>query len=745
MGDPELFEWIPGKAETQPGALARFLPPLPAGIAAHWLTQNVPPHSWVLDPFGASPALTVEIARAGYRVLVVANNPILRFLITARAAAPPRAVLQAALAEIASTRKANERLETLIQNLYQTHCATCGQTLHASAFIWQKEVPQPVGRVYDCPHCGDRGEHPADPADEATLTAITGSGLHRARALERVAALNDPHRADVEEALNGYLPRPLYILFNLMNKLEGADLPPERRRWMTALILSALDEGNTLWSHPNPRPRPRQLTIPPTFRENNLWTALESAVDEWSSEDGNPVPLAIFPNAIPTEGGIMLVEGRLKDLLPALPITEIGAVLTALPRPNQAFWTLSALWTGWLWGRDAVAPLKSALSRRRYDWAWHTTALHSVFSGLGQSLPPATPIFSLVAEAEANFIGAALLAAENANMHLEGIALEDDAEQAQLLWRVQKTAPSSGLPSLALVKSAALEPLKLLGQPASTLQLVTSLMTQLVKRGALNLGATFSPSESYSQMQSMIRVGLAPAPQGAFIHYGGEHTLESGQWWHPLAASTDVLPLADRVEMEVVRALQSQPDITFETLMAILYPLFPGLLTPSTGLVSACLESYGERNKTWHLRPQDTPTLRRSDLAKMAKFADQIGNRLGYQVSGEKPILWMDKDGLPVVALWISASAVISPPLLSSSQDIPQHLLVVPPERLSLVAYKLTHDARLNVLSHNHWRTIQFDLLQRAAGNISLTRAVWQSLMESSIPNDSSVQMGFFS
>lgn len=749
MNDPEYSPLILGRPDPHPGPLARFLPPHPAGIAAQWLARQIPPGSWVLDPFGSSPALTVEIARAGYRVLVVANNPILHFLITARAASPSQADLQSALAEIATARKGDERLEPLIKNLYQTHCAACGKQISATSFVWQKDNPHPIARVYDCPYCHSTGEHPADPEDEAVLNTLTGSGLHRARALERVAALGDPHRADVEEALNGYLARPLYVLFNLINKMEGLDLTPDRRRWVTALILSALDAGNTLWAHPNPRPRPRQLTIPSTFRENNLWLALESAVEDWNFDEV-PVPLASFPNSIPSDGGILLAEGRLKDLLPQLSTEPFGAVLAALPRPNQAFWTLSALWTGWLWGRDAVAPLKSVLSRRRYDWAWHTTALHSVFNALGERLVQNTPVLGLLAEAEPSFMGAVLLAAENANLRLKDIALDEDAECAQIQWQIHPPRQAAGLPSHALIKSTGLSILKDRGEPTATLNWTAGILTRLVNRGAMRIDSLLPLSDAYTQIQTLLRASLAPAPQGAFIHYGGEHTLEGGQWWHPQASSPNMLPLSDQVEMEVVRALQTHPDLSLEALLQILYPRFPGLLTPSTKLVSACLDSYGERSfppqmTTWRLRPQDTPALRRADLEDVSAFAGQIATHLGYRPSGNKPMLWLDQDGSPHFALWMIASAIISPALLSTPEETIQPLLVLPSERLNLAAYKLANDPRLAALVHGHWRILPFDLLQRTAADPDLTRPTWQAMLAASNTDASAVQMGFFS
>ena len=128
--------------------------------------------------------------------------------------------------------------------------------------------------------------------------------------------------------------------------------------------------------------------------------ALERAVGQWS-ETGAPVAYEAWPKKIP-EGGICLFDGRLKELAAEvgkeIPIQRGGGRGAAL---NQAFWTLSSLWAGWLWGREAAEPFKIGLRRRRYDWAWNATALQSAFRNLASLLPKDTPMLGLLGEPEA--------------------------------------------------------------------------------------------------------------------------------------------------------------------------------------------------------------------------------------------------------------------------------------------------------------------------------------------------------
>jgi hypothetical protein len=130
-----------------------------------------------------------------------------------------------------------------------------------------------------------------------------------------------------------------------------------RRRSLLALALRALDEANTLWNYPATRARPRQLSTSPRFRENNLWLALEEAAVQLASSNASPVELVTWPELPPDGGGITLFEGRLRELVQRLQEQpkrpDFAAAFGARPRPNQAFWTLSALWAGWLWGREA--------------------------------------------------------------------------------------------------------------------------------------------------------------------------------------------------------------------------------------------------------------------------------------------------------------------------------------------------------------------------------------------------------
>lgn len=610
----EQIAFKPGRSSEAQALLARYLPAVPADPAILWLQDNTAPAGWVLDPFGASPYIPVEIARAGFRVLVTANNPIARFLIEFAANPPDEDELRTALAYLAATRKGEERLEPHIKDLYATECLQCGQAISAEAFLWEREAASPYAKIYHCPHCGDNGERAVTPEDEARAQEFSAGGLHRARALERVASANDPDRAHAEEALSTYLPRAVYALFTLVNKLESieVDLAPDSaaahqlRRNLDALLLSAFDRANTLWSYPTARERPKQLTVPPRFREINIWRALEDAVTQLS-DSATPINLTMWPELPDEQGGVCIFEGRLRDLSADFLSGEnsrisLDAIVAAFPRHNQAYWTLSALWAGWLWGREALGPFKSVLRRRRYDWAWDTTAFHAALLHLADLCHAATPFFGLLGEAEPGFLSAVLIGGEMAGLDLIGMALRAESTQAQILWRrqpangqqgpaahTQRIAPapdgndsaeSSDAPLEDVIASAAQDYLTARAEPGNYLNLHAAGLIELIQTHTLPQ-LEISAAEVYSRVLEAF--GKAFTYRRGFLRFGGsEKSLEVGQWWLQEKAGIQIAnrPLADRVEEFIARLLLDRPGVSLAEVDSAACNAFRGLLTP---------------------------------------------------------------------------------------------------------------------------------------------------------------------
>ena len=740
----DSFSYIPGDEPKKSAPLARYLPPIPEGVAASFLaghsgSDKPGQAAWILDPFGASPSLAAEIAAHGYRVLVAVNNPVMRFLLEMAVNPPSQVDLRAALSELAAARKGSERLETHLQSLYLTTCTHCQQQVPADAFIWERSSGELTARIYHCA-CGDTGEYPATEADQKRAASLAATdSLHRARALERVAAPGDPDRHHAEEALECYLPRAVYALITIINKLDSLSLSPERRRALLALVLTACDEGCALWSHPSDRPRPKQLTLPARFLEKNAWEALERGVELWSGS-GKHVQVVVWPDIPGEAGGLCLFEGPMRDLAPRLKDLSLSAVVTALPRPNQAFWTLSALWSGWLWGQDAAASFKSVLRRRRYDWNWHAAALYAALKNISNQMPLNAPFFAIIPELEPAFLSAALLAAAGAGFDLSGLALRTRHDPAQGLWHRRafdhtEKEPASIDPQA--VKQAMRLCLLERSEPAPYLFLHAAGLSAMAADHSLRWR-----QEALTQIHAPIQAALAGSE---FIHLGESPNPESGLW--ALAEwDSQIDPLPDRVEIAVVQSLQKKPGGTQRELEIALNTRLPGLLTSSLGLLRAVLASYAvATDGHWSLRPEDFPSARREDLETAAQALATLGSRLGYSLQREdkspRIVRWLE-DGQTIYNFYLQASALVGRFLRLNPVPAEKSLLVLPGGRAGLLAYKLERDPALRSTAE-HWRVVKFRHLRRLAGQAGINRESFEKEF-SSDPIEPPEQMKMF-
>ena len=744
--------YIPGLSPADPGPLSRFTPPLEEGVVSAWLSQHAPAGSWLLDPFGFSPRLTLEAARAGYRVLVTVNNPITRFLLEMSANPPPETDFKAALSELETVKKGDERLGPHLQALYRTTCEKCETEVQAQSFLWRKGEDVPYARIYECKECGDSGERPVTEQDIERAKQIAATdALHRSRAFERVASLKDEDRIYAEEAIEHYLPRPLYFLTTVINRLDSLNLNSERQRALSALILVACDAGNTLWAHPSERPRPKQLMIPNQFREHNLWMMLERGLSLWT-ETGSSVVVEAWPKKIPEPGGICIYDGRLRDLAREVKKEiPIAAVVGSVPRPNQAFWTLSALWAGWLWGREAVEPYKIALRRRRYDWAWNATALHATFSHLFELLPLGTPFFGLLPEPEPSFLTSALTAANAAGFDLNSLALRTQNDPVQINWaRGEHLNRETNETNIEAVREAIHSHLTDRGEPASYLHAHAAGLITLAEAHSLKQDSQ-EFDEAMRATQSAIQTALTEAE--GFVHYSTGESVDSGMWG---IHGSDDLPhggasqsrlydsLSDRVEVALVTFLQKNPDSIYLEIEGDLYPHFPGLLTPSKAMIYAVLDSYAERNgAAWKLRAEDVASARRNELNTINAMIEAVGTRLHYATRKEgKNLLWEENRQLQY-ALYVLASALVGRAILETPYPPEESIIVIPGGRAALIAYKSQRDPALAARLKSY-RLVKYRLLRALFEVPVLTRETFEEQISGDPLEKSTAQLMMF-
>jgi len=739
--------FIHGTAPHPSIPLERFLPPLPDGMIQKWIENQVPKGSWVMDPFGNSPTLALELARAGYRVLVTANNPINSFILSILAQSPSKENLLEALAKLGNSNYGEQTMEQYIHSLYSVRCAQCNEPLEATSFLWHKEEELPFAFLGVCPACGKEGEQILSIEAKATIPGLPSLGLHHARALESITPIDDPLRVQVEAALSCYLPRPLVILQLLLNKLPLLDIPDNQKELLVALLLSACDVGNSLWSHPITNSRRRQLTVPPLFEERNLWHALVDSVDLWADK-GSAISLKEWPFHPPLSGGISLFKGRFRELEPQPEKDSIKALVAIPPRPNQAFWTLSAVWTGWLFGKNAVLPIKSTLTRQRYDWSWHTNALHSVFDLFHEYVSPGTPFYMLILESEHNFVTASMLAASSANFELISIAQSGESDITQSVWVESSTTPQPFDPVVFhnYGKQAGVAYLTERAEPSSYETLHTAILTGLC-RGQL-LSDTYEVfkdpilTELYRQTDSII------LDTDHFIRFGGgTASLDSGLFWLNDPQHLEKT-LSDRVEKTIKEELQSAHEVKDDDLQDIVNSSFPGLFTPERELVRSCLESYADAsvNKfmSWRLRENEIELHRKKDVEEILRKLDEIASVLKFKMIEEnKSIKWLSEGGEAIYSLFVTSDAIISK-FLFSQDSTPNKVIIIPGSRANLLAVKLKLNPYFQKLVAENYQIIKFRQLRNIHKNPLLTRELWNNLIKDDPPELDAAQLALF-
>jgi len=412
--------------------LQTCLPAYRPQVVSAWLKELPSSEGIILCPFGGSPQVAVESARAGFQTLIPVHNPILRFIIESLAHPPTRESLSSALAKLASSYKGKERLQPLILSLYETDCPQCGGKTTASTFTWSRSTQQPIRKTCRCSRCDEETEGKVSSDDIQKALNFKEGSLIQARALTRVAAPDDPIRLQVETALSSYPPRSVYALFTVLNKLTGSTLPKEETNLLETLLLHAFYRCSQPLNPQEHEPDQGQF-----YLEVNAWFALEEALDVWSGKE-TPLPITTWPDLPPQSGGICLFPGRIRELIPQLEDTPLKSMLMVFPKPSPTFWAFSALWTGWLWGQDAAAPLRSILSIKNFDWPWMTKAIDLTLSEIHEILPPGTPCFGLLPKINPNSLLSAVSAASRAGFKLDTLVLDPDLLLGETHWTSEK-------------------------------------------------------------------------------------------------------------------------------------------------------------------------------------------------------------------------------------------------------------------------------------------------------------------
>lgn len=723
---PEPLPFYPGFAPTSARLLGRFLPPLADGVAAHYLQKHTRPGDLVFDPFAQAPAVALEALSLERRVVVASFNPVSRLALSLALRPPSIAQLRSALTQLGDAavgRGPADRLERQIRDLYATTCPECGSPAEADSFEWDATINEPVTRIYQCARCGGGLRQAAvDEADRAQARRFGRSGLGYYYLLDRVASASDPDRVHAEEALTAYPPRTLAAIGTLLPKFDTLAADRDTRRLLAGLLVAAFDATTTLTQD-----RPKALAEPRRYTELNVWLALEHALTLLA---GVPAPergVSLAEVLAGGSAGIYAHAGSVRELAGLLPPRSVRLVLTAVPRPNQAYWALSAVWAAWLWGRESAEALRAVLRRRRYDWAWHANALQRTFAQAGPTLMPGGRVVGLVPEAEPGFSASVIAGAHGAGWRLIGAALRADAAEAQLEWRAglppEAEERGAAAPSEAEIARALVGCLAVRAEPSPWASLHFAAWQQLAVENSLR----WLPDDPLGPAQRVID---AAAQTGRLVRLGAANEPGAGTW-HLAEPEASRLgsPLGDRVEVAVLQALLPGEPLEEAEVHQQICRQFPGAQTPGRALVQACLVSYAEQDEAglWRLRPEDTPAARAEAVETTRAALETLGARQGYEVTGTQPQQWSEAGRL-VFLFYITPTAALGhfllAPYTSRLAQARRRYLVIPGGRAGLADVRLRRDPRLrHALDAGRWCLLKFRQVRRLAAEAGLDRS----------------------
>jgi hypothetical protein len=382
-------------------------------------------------------------------------------------------------------------------------------------------------------------------------------------------------------------------------------------------------------------------------------------------------------------------------------------MVTHPPLPRPGFWSLSAVWAAWLWGKQHTQGdhLRPLLSRKRSNWDWQWRAIGSALNVLQPALRnDARTVMSFPAD-EAT-LESVLLAGADANQVVEHFVC-DPHDGVRVTWRPHPPTPSPQKLGEGEARRILLER----AEPTSTLMLKAGLLAAWGQTSTLSAIAHQADGEvpPLAVLRGTVKSALKDLVE-----------IEPQVWWladQPTdRALRNLAPLADRVEPAVVELLRAQADWHTIDLLREVYRRFPDQLTPDRAVLATTIHSYAEESSfdQLHLRAEDHAVARTAEVQEVRQRLVEMGQRLGFETTiNEQGVAWLKS-----YTFVIQTTAEIAA-LLRADTGV----LVIPGGRATLLQYKLARDARLR---DTHWQLLKFSSLRQAAQSADLTLQTFQ-------------------
>jgi hypothetical protein len=732
-----------------------------AGAIAAYLRAYAAAGTLVIDPFCQSPDIVRQALASEHRVIAISFNPLDALRTRLALSAIPAHELETAVTRLADSPKSGVPLREHLQRLYRTACPQCGKEVIADYFIWERGGELPRRVHYRCTACGDAGLRDCDENDARMLQEVQPRGLYYWYILDRVVGHESRARKFAASLLELYTPRSLYILSNVLLKIENLFSGSVVHDHLRLGLLHALEQGSKL--HPVPgEPAPLHtsgLHPPPHFVEWNAWQLFEEATRRLAQgQPAAPVALAAnvqellppAPSTAPQKPArpatAFVGHMTVRQLAPALLPGSVSLIWAQPPPHGRTQWALPYLWTGWLYGHEEAASLWPLVRRHSSDRTWYLQAMRGTLRALQKTLQ-ADGHMVLVSQSKGLAHHEALtLAGAGASLRLESTLYHSREPEVatrpfgglrgdyRSVWVPGPAMPPWPMAMADLVAklrdvvvAAAEETLQARGEAVPFARLHCHIWEALARRGILQrIMVSKELPSPLDWVREQIQKALQDQVDSVFVqlweaesrhlpseaatasrHLVGEGVPEGEcLWW--LVHTPDIPPLAERVEQAVYETLAEVEAAPTAEFLKTVYARFPGMLTPDGEWVLACLRSYGQQIAPgrWALRAAERPSERAHAREMVLYTLQDLGQRWGYEVklAQDLALRWVQSGKEPVV--W----AILDTAALSPLRDAACSELAAGARKLAII-----RDARQDLMGLRWTRSplLRHDLVAR--------------------------------
>lgn len=729
-------------------SVGHFIPDAEAKTSPHVIAAYVDAYTdvgdLVVDPFCQPSTLVTEAVALGRRA-VATNFAPLDALRTRQALSRPSArEVNAATTRLSDSLKLGVSLREHVERLYRATCSHCREVAIADYFIWERDLDVPKRVSYRCPACGDAGTRDCDDSDASVLQEVKPRGLHYWYVLDRVARHEDDGRQFAASLLELYTSRNLYVLANLVLRIEDLFAGSTVLEFLRHVVLICLEQGSKLNAVPGEPPSPRgtQLRPPPRFVERNVWRLFDQVAHQLVEQQPRPqVPLSesvgdVVAGTLGRAPAAYVGHMSVRHLVQELPPAGVRLVLSHPIPLGRTRWAMPYLWTGWLYGHEEAALLWPLAKRQASDWHWYRRAMQATLQALKKTLTSDGHIIFVGQNKGLAYHEALALAAAGAGLRLESVLYHPcEPEGAtepfaglrgdyRLAWAQGPPVPPWPMAPDELVEkvseaavAGAEDILNQRGEPASFGRLHFAIWKALAQRGLLQrLLVTEDPgSFSLEPLREQIRTALEEEVDRTFMQlWEDEEGTGTCLWWL-LQPSEDSTPLSEQVERMAHETLEAVETIGTMQFMQTVYSHFPGGLTPDTEWVRACLESYGRQvsSMEWALRDEDRPEQCDAARKVILQTLEDLGQRLGYEVhtgTDGFDVQWVQagRDTLGFVMLDSAALSHLTEIPPPGGTDGMRMFAVIPLARQDLLRLRLARSKHLRKqLASKGWRFIR--------------------------------------